>query len=136
MRYAARVLACRSAPLAVRYAEQLQAHLAAGVMACRRDDPLEALAVIEAMAEPLERLLAFITVAGDLLRDAQHPLRGPVVRVRAELLAGLDAVEVHLEARAFRALAGVLQFQVIPTLREYASFGARVTEALRPRLAV
>ncbi len=136
MRYAARVLACKSAPLAACYAEEMQGLLARAVMACRHDDPLEALACIEAMAEPMERLLAFLTVASDLLRDAQHPLRRTVLEVRTELLAGLDALPRHIEARAFGAVAAVLQRQIIASLRHYASAGARVTEALRPRLAV
>ena len=116
MKHSARVLACRSAPLATAYCDQLHDAYADVAAAIRRGERVLALADFEHATDPLQKLLVFAAVAGDLLRDAQHPLRAPVDGFMRAVLGILDPLEEAIFTRDFASMVALLELELVPTL--------------------
>lgn len=135
MKHSARVLACRSAPLAAAYCDQLHDAYADVAAAIRRGERVLALAGFEHALEPLQKLLVFTAVAGDLLRDAQHPLRGPVEGFMRAVLRILDPLEEAVVSQDFEQIVALLELELVPTLEQFHELGGRLAAALEPRLA-
>ena len=135
MKHAAAVLACRSAPLATAYCDQLCEAFALVAEGLRGGDVLGALVAFEDAMVPMEKLLVFAVIADDLLRSAQHPLRIDLGRFVGALRRGLDRIEEAIHARDAVVFVQELETTVVPALEGYAEFGGRVATALQPRLA-
>lgn len=136
MKHSARVLACRSAPLATAYCAQLRAAFTEMAEAIRHGDNLWALQRFEVALEPLHKLLVFAAVAADLLRDAQHPLRTELMRFSADINRALDLVEAAIVAAEFSKVVSLLETRLVPMFDTCKDLGPRLTVALQPRLAV
>lgn len=136
MNHSARVLACRSAPVATAYCAQLCEAFTEVGQALRHADNLWALQRFESALEPMHKLLVFAAVAADLLHDAQHPLRSELLSFSGGIDRALDLVEASIVAGEFATLLSLLETKVIPMLDTCASLGPRLTVALQPRLAV
>lgn len=135
MKHSARVLACRSAPLATAYCAQLREAFTEMGQALRNADNLWALQRFETALEPMHKLLVFAAVAADLLRDAQHPLRTELLSFLEGMQRALDRVEASVVAGDFSTVVSLLEAQIIPMLESCKSLGPRLTLALQPRLA-
>ncbi|MBV1859376.1 MAG: hypothetical protein KUG77_13265 [Nannocystaceae bacterium] len=135
MKHSARVLTCRSAPLATAYCVQLCEAFSEVGQALRHGDNIWALQRFEAALEPMQKLLVFVAVAADLLRDAQHPLRPELVKFSRGMERALDLVEAAVVSGEPAAVVSLLETRVVPMLDAYKSVGPRLTAALQPRLA-
>ena len=135
MKHSARVLACRSAPLATAYCAQLREAFTEVGQALRHADNAWALERFEAALEPMHKLLVFAAVAADLLRDAQHPLRSELLSFLDSMDRALDLLEAALVSGEFAAVVSLLDTSVLPVLERCESLGPRLTVALEPRLA-
>lgn len=136
MKHTARILACRSAPLATAYCEQLRDAFCDVGHALLEGEVVSALQAFEAATEPAEKLLVFTAVADSLLQDAQHPLRPELQGFADRLQEVLDEVADDIQARNFVGVATRLEFDVGPLLDGYHSIGPRLSTALEPRIAV
>ena len=135
MNHSARVLACRSAPMADAYCHQLCEAFGAMGQALREHRNVAALEQFEASIALLQKLLVFAVVASALLRDAQHPLRGEVDGFTRRLRAALEHAETSIVTRDFAALEELVETGVIPALVGFRAIAGRLASALRPRLA-
>jgi len=135
MEHSARVLACRSAPLATAYCAQLREAFTEVGQALRHGDNVWALQRFETALEPMHKLLVFAAVAADLLRDAQHPLRSELLSFSGGMDRALDLVEAAVVSGEFAAVVSLLETRVLPMLACCTSLGPKLTAALQPRLA-
>lgn len=136
MNHCARVLVCRSAPLATAYCDQLRHAFEEVGHALLHGEVVRALEAFESVTEPAEKLLVFTTIAAALLQDAQHPLRPELVRFSAEFQRVLERVADDIAGRDFARVAARLEAEVEPLLVGYHRIGPRLTAALEPRLSV
>ncbi|MGH1343171.1 MAG: hypothetical protein ACRBN8_16555 [Nannocystales bacterium] len=134
MKHSARVLACRSAPLATAYCAQLREAFTEVGQALRHGDAVWALERFETALEPMHKLLVFAAVAADMLRDAQHPLRSDLVSFSDGMERALDLVEAAMVSGEFAGVVSLLETRVVPMLDTCTSLGPRLTVALQPRL--
>lgn len=135
MKHSARVLACRSAPLATAYCVQLREAFTRVIEALRDANYVWALTRFEAALAPVHKLMVFAAVATDLLRDAQHPLRSELEAFSEGMDRALDLVEASILATDFAGVLTLVETRVVPMLDTWASLGPRVAVALEPRLA-